>query len=209
MRPSRKYRPSPSLVVAAVAIVLASVGSATAASLITGAQIRDGSLSGADIRDGSIAKTDLATSARAAATRRGPRGPRGPRGLPGVVGPAGAPGATGAAGPAGAPGAAGAPGTALAYAHVPITGGVEVSQSKGLTSANVQREGEGLYCISGLPFTPKNAVATLGFQGTALIIVAQILPANGQSCPGGSQIQVEAFNGTPALADTEFMILIN
>lgn len=197
------------MVVAVTAVVLASVGSATAASLITGARVSDGSLTGADIRDGSIARADLATSARSAAAKRGPRGPRGPRGLRGPQGAAGPAGLAGAAGPAGAAGAAGAPGTALAYAHVPQTGGVEPSQSKGVTAGNVQRVAEGVYCISGLSFTPKNAVATLGFQGFALVIVAQVLPANGQACPGGAQIEVDTYNGTPAAADSEFMIQIN
>src|SRR3954462_7620379 len=56
-------RPSPALAVAACACVIACAGSATAASLITGAQIRNGSLTGADVRDRSRRGRDVAANA--------------------------------------------------------------------------------------------------------------------------------------------------
>ena len=94
-------RPSPGTVLGVVAIVLACGGSATAGSLITGAQIRDDSVTGADIRDGSVSSADLGAAARAAASRRGPRGPRGKTGKAGKAGPAGPIGLTGPVGPVG------------------------------------------------------------------------------------------------------------
>lgn len=79
MKPARRSRISPSLVVAVVAVVLASTGSAVAARLITSK----------DIRNGTIQAADLSRSARdALSSRRGPRGAEGP---PGVQGPAGSP----------------------------------------------------------------------------------------------------------------------
>jgi hypothetical protein len=84
---SKLRRPSPGLVVAVAALILALSAPAIAARLITGKQIKDGS----------IGLKDLSASARA--KLRGVRGPAGP------PGPAGAAGATGARGPAGAPGA--------------------------------------------------------------------------------------------------------
>jgi hypothetical protein len=61
-------RPSPALVVALVAVVLASAGSAVAAGLITSKQIKNGT----------IQRADLSTSVRASLAKRGPRGPQGP-----------------------------------------------------------------------------------------------------------------------------------
>jgi hypothetical protein len=103
------------VVVLAGAVVVASVTSATAAIVITGANIKDGtvtgadvrngslrgidvadggllgadvrneSLTGADVRDGSIGLSDLAASARIPGPA-GPIGPKGPAGAPGTDG---------------------------------------------------------------------------------------------------------------------------
>jgi hypothetical protein len=78
----------PALVVSIVALVFALAGGATAATLITGKQVKNGSLTGVDVKDRSLTAKDFKGSLR---------GPTGPSGLPG---PAGAPGQTGPAGPA-------------------------------------------------------------------------------------------------------------
>lgn len=52
-------RPTPSMAVAVVALVVACAGSATAATLITGADIRNNSVTGADIRDKSLHGKDI------------------------------------------------------------------------------------------------------------------------------------------------------
>jgi hypothetical protein len=100
------YRPSLWLALGVIALVVASAGSASARPLITGAQIKNGSLtgadikngslSGADIRSGAIALSDISLSARASL-----RGARGPAGVPGKAGPlaAGPPGPEGPPGP--------------------------------------------------------------------------------------------------------------
>src|SRR5204862_465721 len=50
---------------------------------------------------------------------------------------------------------------AAAYAHLLQDGTFDASESTGLGSATVAHTtGTGIYCISGLPFTPKNVVAT-------------------------------------------------
>ncbi len=125
--------PSPSMAVALAALVVATVGSAPAArQLLTGADVKDGSLTGADIRPGSLTVRNLSPAAldallgstgpgstpiaasnlrsENARGSRGPRGPRGPRGTAGMTGVTGAAGARGAPGPTGAAGAAGARG---------------------------------------------------------------------------------------------------
>ena len=103
-------RPHALTTVAAVGLGLIVVGTvvggpAGAANLITGKQIKDGtvagrdvangSLTGADVRDGSLTRRDFGT------LPQGPQGPGGPRGATGARGPAGPVGSTGAPGPTG------------------------------------------------------------------------------------------------------------
>lgn len=90
---------SPAMVLACIAVVLAMAGSAFAArSLITGA----------DIKDGSISRADLSRSV--VKSLKGKRGPAGPAGRDGSEGPQGSAGPAGPQGAAGARGATGAPG---------------------------------------------------------------------------------------------------
>lgn len=102
-----KAKASPAMVVAIIAVVLATTGSAFATQTL---------LTGKDIKDGTITKADLAPSASAAAkkAKRGPRGARGPQGEQGEQGPLGLigpRGERGPAGPTGADGPTGPPGT--------------------------------------------------------------------------------------------------
>jgi hypothetical protein len=78
-------------------ILLASAGTATAAKLITGKQIKDGTISA----------KDLSKAVQAQLTKAGMAGPKGDTGS---VGPAGDAGPAGSAGPRGDPGPTGAPG---------------------------------------------------------------------------------------------------
>jgi hypothetical protein len=79
------HRPSSALIVAVVAVILACAGTATAARLISGKQIKNGSITSTDIKNNSL----LAGDFKSGQVPSGPRGPEGPRG------PAGAPGASG------------------------------------------------------------------------------------------------------------------
>lgn len=115
-------RPSPAMIVASIALVTGGAGTATAASLITGKQIKNStitaadikanSIPGSDIRNGSLAGVDLKNSTVTAAklapsAKAALKGDTGPAGPAGAQGAAGAPGAPGAAGPAGPQGPAG------------------------------------------------------------------------------------------------------
>lgn len=75
--------------------ILAIAGSATAARLVTGADIKNNSISSVDIKDRTLQVGDFSLDAGRAL--QGPRGPAGPRGPEGEPGPAG----TGGAGQAG------------------------------------------------------------------------------------------------------------
>lgn len=90
-------RPSAAWIVAVVALVFAvGTGSAIGAHLITGKQIKNGSLTGLDIKSHSLALSDLSSgTVNAIAGRDGRNGAPGPAGPPGAVGP------TGPAGPPG------------------------------------------------------------------------------------------------------------
>lgn len=70
------------------AMALFSAGSAYAATLITGKDVKDGSLTGKDIKDGSVGLADLGSSARLPGPA-GPQGEQGPSGQQGPQGPAG------------------------------------------------------------------------------------------------------------------------
>jgi len=100
---SRLRRSAP-LVVSAIALAVAAGGiGAGASALITGSQIKDGSITGADIKSGSISGDDIKSGAiqvsdlsKGALTgldgkdgAQGPAGPAGPKGETGAQGPAG------------------------------------------------------------------------------------------------------------------------
>lgn len=96
-------------------------GAIVAAILAGTAGVAEGAralLTGEDIKDGSLEAKELSKKARA--QLKGARGPRGLQGLPGAAGAMGAAGATGAAGQDGSNGAAGSSGHSL----LPIAGSV-------------------------------------------------------------------------------------
>ena len=86
-----------SALIAAVVAAVISAGTATATTAIV--------ITGAQIKDGTVQAKDLSAKARRSLRgQRGPQGARGPAGAPGANGLPGAVGAPGAAGAAGAPG---------------------------------------------------------------------------------------------------------
>lgn len=91
MKQLLRRRPSPGAVVAVVAVVLASAGSATAARVITGKQIKNSSITSADVKNRSLLGGDFKPGEL-------PAGARGPQGATGAQGPPGTPGAPGAPG---------------------------------------------------------------------------------------------------------------
>lgn len=102
MRRLKRLRPSASMMVAFVALMVAAGGSATAATLITGAQIRNNSITGADVKSSSLSGSDIKNKSLSPADFKGSvQGPAGPAGPAGSPGPAGPPGPQGAQGPHG------------------------------------------------------------------------------------------------------------
>ena len=103
-------RPSATVLVAVVAIVLATAGSATAVGMITGRQIANNTITSADVRDGTLTTGDVRDRSLLAKDFRPGQLPRGPSGPTGATGPSGVAGRTGATGPSGAVGPRGAAG---------------------------------------------------------------------------------------------------
>lgn len=79
--------------VAVIALVLSAGAGATAARLITGKDVKDGTITSRDVKNRSLKVKDL--SAGATLKLRGASGPTGPRGAAGPVGPAGTAGLSG------------------------------------------------------------------------------------------------------------------
>jgi hypothetical protein len=100
---------SPALIaVAVVALVAALGGTAVAAKLISGKDVRNGSLTGVDLKNGSVTGADIKDKSLTAKDfkgsiqgAQGPAGPAGPAGVAGPAGPAGPQGETGAKGDTG------------------------------------------------------------------------------------------------------------
>ncbi|MGB9183240.1 MAG: hypothetical protein WCB67_04175 [Solirubrobacteraceae bacterium] len=94
----------------------------------------------------------------------------------------------------------------MAYARVGLTGLVD--DALNMTSANVTHPTTGLYCISGLSFTPKNVQVTPQYFGST----ASAYLGNYGGCPT-AQISVNEMTdggGSPdTQRDSPFMILIN
>ncbi|WP_022928803.1 collagen-like triple helix repeat-containing protein [Patulibacter americanus] len=118
--PRRRRRPQTSTAVSFLALFVALSGTATAATMIsgkeiknntvTGADVKSSSLTGSDIKNRSLSASDLSASALATLKSSGAAGPAGPAGPQGAQGPQGAKGDTGAPGAPGEPGAPGANG---------------------------------------------------------------------------------------------------
>jgi Collagen triple helix repeat (20 copies) len=141
--------------IAAIVAAIVAASSATAALVITSANIKNGTIQSVDI------------SAKAKRALKGNRGSRGPQGNPGPAGPQGAPGLQGAPGPQGAPGEKGArgeqgPSGTKAYARIAADGTVDPTYAKGITTANVSHPATGVYCLRNLGFQPKVAVGNAG-----------------------------------------------
>src|SRR3954469_5338453 len=106
----RHLKPSGSMLVALVALVMATTGSAVAASLITTKQIKDGTITTKDINK------------KAIKSLKGKTGPTGPQGATGPQGPKGDAGAAGGKGDKGDKGATGDPGSARAFGYIDVGG---------------------------------------------------------------------------------------
>ncbi|WP_207792913.1 hypothetical protein [Nocardioides acrostichi] len=157
MRPRSLIRPTlASLPILVLAVLLAAGGGAAAGSLITGKQIKDGSLTGVDVKDHSLGVRDLSAKTKSKLT-----GPAGADGADGVDGADGSQGPAGPAGPAGPQGPAGPSGGVARAFGLHMSGSSDVfSQSGGITSRSPS---DGVWCLTIPGVSPNYSalVATL------------------------------------------------
>jgi hypothetical protein len=92
------------------------------------------------------------------------------------------------------------------FAQVNANGTVDSGDSKGLTSPNVSKAGNGTYCITVPSFVPRGAQVTPQANGTALT-AANLTLGSTPSCPTAS-LQVLTFNSVAPSADLAFFIAI-
>lgn len=130
----KKLIPTPSLVVALLALVLVGGGSAMAGSLITSAQIKDRTILIKDLNKKTIKKL---------------KGKAGPAGAQGAQGPQGDQGAQGPDGPQGPQGAAG---SARGYALIRPDGTIYNPQGT-FVNLEVVHIATGAYCLKNAPGT--------------------------------------------------------
>jgi hypothetical protein len=105
MARATRHRTLTAVLLAALVLSIGLGGTAAAVSLVTGKQIKDGtvrgrdigngSLTGADVADKSLSPADFSGSVQGPAGPQGPTGPQGPRGLQGLQGVAGPQGVKG------------------------------------------------------------------------------------------------------------------
>ncbi len=86
MRILRRLVPTPSMVVALLALVLVSAGSAVAGSLVTSAQIKDHTIKVVDLKKSTVKALKGKKGATGAAGEQGPQGPEGAQGPEGDAG---------------------------------------------------------------------------------------------------------------------------
>jgi|SRR5215216_672345 len=207
---SRLRPPSPALVVAIVALIVACAGTATAAGVFirSSSQVKSGSINTGDLRNGrGVSLADLTPRARfRLESREGERGPEGPRGPQGPAGP------RGETGPAGANGA---DGSAIAFAHVNPDGTLDDGKSKQVVSTAMAAPGPGsarVYCFDLVPSSVSNAVASIDYAttGSGIETIYPLLPgtADGAAsfilanrCPAAQQdagaVIVDVLGTTP------------
>jgi len=131
------------VIAVALALVIGLAGSATAASLITSA----------DIKNGTIKTADLSASAKRAL--KGKKGARGPAGAQGAAGTPGSPGAPGPAGPTGVAEIVTAQGSGVGSAFAACPAGMRPLSGGGI------EEGSGYLWASGAARNDAGAIGWL------------------------------------------------
>jgi hypothetical protein len=95
------------------------------------------------------------------------------------------------------------------YAKVNADGTVVASESKGITQANVSKDGTGDYCFNGLNPAPKGVSATLDWVADDGMQTFARLPANVAGHCNGQQLNVATYNDeTGAQQDAPIYVVV-
>jgi hypothetical protein len=223
MRRILKQRPSPSMVVAFIALLVALGGTGYAATqlpnnsvgskqlknnAVTAKKIKQGAVTAKKIKQGAVNSNKVKNGSLLRADFKAGEVPAGPQG---AQGPAGS------QGPQGPKGDTGAAGSAAAYALVNGDGTVVAGQAKNIAQANVTHAWTGTYCFSGLSFAPTNVLATINGNtgnGAGDAQASIFLPGQDPTpfnCPAGAQAVVYTINNDNpgTLAEFAFYVAFN
>jgi hypothetical protein len=166
---------SPSMVVACIAVILAMTGSAFAASAL---------ITGADVKDGSLTRADL--SGRTIRSLKGRRGPRGRNGQDGFVGPEGPQGSTGERGPIGPQGIQGPAGPKGA------TGDTGRQGPQGIQGRTGDTGQQGPPGNDGAPGTPGQSLIGNAFVGSTALGTPLASPGGPTTTSDGADLSTGA-----------------
>jgi hypothetical protein len=175
------------------------------------AQIKKSAVANSDLRANAVTSGKVKNGALEAADFKLGQIPAGAKGATGATGPAGA------AGPTGPKGAAGPAGQAVAYARVAAAGTIQTnigatpSQAKNIAQASITHPATGVYCFSGLSFTPATAVVALDNADANLTSnqIASVAVFRGEAlggCAAGAQARVNVVTPAPAGVDHGFTV---
>lgn len=174
-RISAKATPSPAMIVAMIALIVALSGSAYAAVTINGKNIKKGTVTSKQIKDKTVTSTDIKNGTIKAADLSSGLSTAGPKGDQG------------------------APGTARAYAQVVKDGPAFIAErTKGFTA--VRRESTGSYCLlidPALGIDPAKVAAVVSPEfGSSSVITgsAQVRGINTNNC-NANEFSVHTLNG--------------
>ncbi len=165
-------------------LLIATAGTATAAKLITGRQIKDGTIS----------SKDLSKAVRAQLRKAGVPGPAGSQGPKGDQGP---------------PGQAATPAASDVFAYARIAGDGTLAASApalNLEQSAISRLSSGQYCLV-LPGA-KSVMASLATGGnTATVLDVNFVPAGVSSgCPAAANVKVVVRDPASMLTDGGFIV---
>ncbi len=166
-----------------IGLVIATAGTATAAKLITGKQIKDGTIS----------NKDLSKAVRAQLRKAGVAGPAGVQGPKGEQGP---------------PGQPATPAASEVFAYAKIAGDGTVAASApalNLEQSAISRLSSGQYCLV-VPGA-KSVMASLATGGnTAALLDVNFVPVGVSSgCPAGANVKVVVRDPASVLTDGGFI----
>lgn len=179
-------------------LALVGAGTATAAKMITGADVANGTLTGADIMNGTVKKKDLSDGAQASL-----QGAAGPAGAIGPAGPAGPAGPDGPAGPAGKDGGPNR------YAELSAAGVLQ-EDVKNIDQTQVDHPEAGRYCFT-FPSGDRPTSGAANGLNSDTIATLDISPTGAiPGCPAGANVQVRTWD--PSLAtyqDNSFRLILS
>jgi hypothetical protein len=196
----RRFRlktPSPALVVSMVALVVAMGGAGYAAvalpkNSVGTKQLKKGAVATKKIKNGAVTDPKIAKN-----TITGDRINLGTLGTVPNAGHANSATSANSAQP-------------VAFAHVSSTGGLDTGNSKNVSSASLNMTTTSLYCLSGIPFTPKGGQATVDGATGGAQDAAQFTLGTFSGCPDGTQAMVYTWSasaGGTATPDPFFVVL--